>query len=279
MSTPEQVNSYEVIFMNDLFTVHQVSKSCGISRATILRLEEKGLLKPAKIDKRTGYRYYDNHNVSQIMQVQLFLGMGMSYDDVALYYNSNGYSPELFKQVETKFFTMKRAYEEIKLRHVPTDPLTFEFINLPEYVCYAREYRVTTVEDRYWAMYNLYHEVVEKGYRLLAREPLFVINKRTDFIEGSFSEKEVDFICCVPLEPEHAPEDAVVYPSCRAFSCLFHGNYDQRAEAFNAFGEKIRELGLKPTGYVRTLALVAPYTGRDIPAENYISRLVVPVEG
>lgn len=265
--------------MNDLFTVHQVSQSCGVSRATILRLEEKGLLKPARIDGRTGYRYYDNNNVSRIMQIQLFLGLGMSYDDILLYYDSNGYSPELFKQMETKFFTMKRAYEELKLRFEPVEPLRFEFITLPEYVCYAKEFHGTTVEDRYWAMYNLYHEAVEKGCRLLASEPLFIINKRMDFIEGAFSEKEVDFVCCIPLEPDSAPKDAVVYPSCRAFSCLFRGNYDGRAEAHNLLGAKIRELGLKPTGHVRALALVAPYTSLEIPADNYVSRLAVPVEG
>lgn len=47
---------------------------------------------------------------------------------------------------------------------------------------------------------------------------------------------------------------------------------------YNEFGEKIRTLGIKPTGYVRAIAIVAPYTGRDIDRENYVTRLVVPVE-
>ena len=42
--------------MRDLFTVSQVSRSCGISRATILRLEDKGLLTPARVDEQNGYR-------------------------------------------------------------------------------------------------------------------------------------------------------------------------------------------------------------------------------
>lgn len=162
----------------------------------------------------------------------------MNYDDIMLYYRSNGSSPELLKQMETKFFTMKRDYKEIKLRVGGQEHLSFEFVTLPEYACFYREFRGTTVEDRYWAMYNLYHEAVEKGYRLLPSEPLFVINKRTDFIEGEFSESKADFVCCIPLEPDSAPPEAVVYPSCRAFSCLCHGNYDYQAEAFNAFGAK-----------------------------------------
>lgn len=265
--------------MKDLFTIRQVCQSCGLSRATILRLEEKGLLQPAHTDPQTGYRYYDNHNVSRVMQMQLFLEMGMTYDDIALYYRSNGASPELLRRMEAKFFTMKRAYEEIKLRTGAGEPPHFEFITLPECVCYSREFRGAAVEERYEAMYGLYHEAVERGLRLLASEPLFVISKWTDFMEGGFSKAEDGFICCVPLESASAPEDAVVYPSCRAFSCLFHGSYDGRAEAFNLFGAKIRELGLKPTGYVRTLGLVAPYTGREVAQENYVTRLAVPVEG
>lgn len=265
--------------MKDLFTVHQVSRCCGVSRATILRLESKGLLRPALIDEQSGYRYYDNHNVSRIMQIQLFLKKGMTYEEIQLYYRMGGASRELLEQVEARFFTMKRVYEEIRLRVENKEQLTFEFVTLPRCVCFTGAFRGGSVESRYWAMYNLYHQAVERGYRLLATEPLFLISRRDDFIRGSFAEAEgMDFTCCIPLEPDAAPKDAVVFPACRAFSCLYHGSYAQRAEVFNAFGAKIRELGLRPAGDVRTLGLVASYTGRNISADNYLTRLAVPVE-
>ncbi len=263
----------------DLFTINQVSKCCGVSRSTIMRLEDRGLLKPAFVDEQTGYRYYDNFSVSLILQVQLFLALGMSYDDIALYYRANGSSPELLARIEVKYNILKRAYEEIKLRMDKREEIIFEFLTLPEYVCYTREFRGTTVQDRYQAMVDLYNEAVEKGYRPSYSEPLFGLAKRTDYLEEKFVERESDFVCCIPLDPAYAPEEAVVYPGCRAYSCLFYGGYERRPEAFNLLGRKIRELGLKPTGYVRMLGLVAPYTGQNIPEENYVSRLVVPVEG
>ena len=199
--------------MKDLFTVHQVSRCCGLSRATILRLERKGLLRPAFIDAQSGYRYYDNHNVSRIMQIQLFLKMGMPYDDIQLYYRMGGASQELLEQAEARLSIMKRVCEEIRLRVENREHLSFEFVTLPQYVCFTGEFQGTTVENRYWAMYNLYHQAVERGYRLLATEPLFVINRRNDFIRGAFTEDVVNFTCCIPLEPDTAPEDAVVYPA------------------------------------------------------------------
>lgn len=265
--------------MKNLFTISQATKCCGISRATILRLEGKGLLTPAFVDERTGYRYYDNHNISKILQIKLFLSMDMSYDDILLYYNSNGTSPVLLKTIETKLFTIKRAYEEMKLRIDNKKHLSFEIITLPEYVCYSKEYAGSSIDDKYKDMYNLFHEVVERGYKPLSSEPLFIINKRTDFLDGKFSDVKTDFICCIPLEPDSAPDEATVYPSCKAFSCLYYGNYDNLAEVYNEFGRKIRELNIKPIGYPRALALVAPYTGKEIHKDNYVSRLVVPIEG
>lgn len=265
--------------MKNLFTIGQVTRCCGISRATVLRLEGKGLLTPAFIDETTGYRYYDNHNITKILQIQRFLSLNMSYDDILLYYKSNGTSTELLKTIEAKLFAMNRTYEEIKLRIDNKNHLSFEFIQLPEYICYSRKYKGATAEDKYRDMYNLFHEVIEKGYKPLPTEPLFLINKRMDFFEDEFIDIETDYICCVPLQPESAPPEAKVYPECRAFSCLYYGNYKNIPEIYNEFGRKIRELGLKPTGYSRTLGLVASYTGREIHSDNYVSRLAIPIEG
>lgn len=102
--------------MDKLFSINQVSKSCGVSRSTLMRLENRGLLTPARVDGETGYRWYDNYNVSRVMQILSFLQMGMTYDDAALYYRTNGTSRELLERMEERFLLFKRAYEEVKLR-------------------------------------------------------------------------------------------------------------------------------------------------------------------
>ena len=49
--------------------------------------------------------------------------------------------------------------------------------------------------------------------------------------------------------------------------------YNLYHEAYNFLGKKVREMNLKPTGYPRTLGLVAPYTGREIKPDKYVIRL------
>ena len=78
-------------------------------------MESRGLLSPARVDEDTGYRYYDIYNVTKILHIQMFLEMGLTYDDAYSYYASNGKSPELLAAFESRLALLTRAYEEMKL--------------------------------------------------------------------------------------------------------------------------------------------------------------------
>ena len=47
-----------------LFSIKEMSNICGISRTSLLRLEEDGFLTPYHVNHETGYRYYDLLNVT-----------------------------------------------------------------------------------------------------------------------------------------------------------------------------------------------------------------------
>lgn len=274
MFTGERVKSKEGVFLKNLFSVSQVTKSCSVSRATLLRLEKRGLIVPVFIDPESGYRYFDNHNITRILQIRHLLTIGLSYDEIHEYFDTNGTSEKLLVTLEQRMYATRRMYEEMSLRIAKKESLTFETVSLPKYVCYSREYPGGKAQEKYTAMYALYHEAIENGLRPLSSEPLFTINKSW----GLFGEKEDTFICCIPLEPDSAPAGALVLENCRAFSCLYYGSYDSIPDVMKLFSEKVNELGLKPTGYPRVLGIVAPYTAREFKAENYVSRIVIPIE-
>lgn len=256
------------------FSVSQVTKCCEISRATLLRLESRKLIYPIMTDEKSGYRYYDNHNITRILQIKHLLAIGLSYDEIHEYFVTNGTSPKLLNLLEQRMNATKQMYDEMKLRIEHKPSLTYEIINLPEYVCCAREYEGSDNKEKYSAMYALFHEAIEKGLHPLSSGPLFTINKDSDL----FGEKENSFICCIPLEPNSAPNDSMILKSCRAFSCLHYGDYESISDAKRDFTEKFRESGLKPIGYPRIIGIVASYTAREFTPKDYISRIVIPVE-
>ena len=167
--------------------------------------------------------------------------------------------------------------EELRLRVREKAGMSVQVMTLPAVTCIMRRYLGCASQEKYNAMYALYHECIRKGY-ILSDDPLFTISDRKDFLEGYIGKDPFSIDVCVPLRADKAPAEAVVLPECRALSVLYYGEYSGMDEAWLTLGREVKARGLKPIGPPRVLGIVAPYTGREINAQRYCSRLVLPVE-
>lgn len=260
-----------------LFPITQAAKACGLSRSTLMRMEERGLLTPAYIAPKSKRRYYDNHNISRILQIQNFQSMGFDAEETAAYFAGGGDATELLATLEERLALIQRNVEELRLRSMQVPNMSIQLLRLPETVCCVRRYDGMTYQEKYNAMYDFYHECVENGC-VLAPEPLFILNEYSGYLEGKLPDHPHPFQVCVPVFPEHAPDSAVRFPSCTALSILYYGYYSDLGKAWLRLGTKIKERGLTPDGFLRGIGIVAPYTGREIKPERYCSRCAVPVK-
>lgn len=260
-----------------LLSIRRAARACNLSRSSLIRLEEKGLLTPAYTDAKTGYRYYDTHNICRILQIQKFQQMGFSPEEIRAYYSGSGKADELLATLEQRMHLLQQQVEEMRLRSHDVPDMSLSITKIPETVCCVRKYQGVLVQDKYHASYDFFHECAERGIAL-APKPLFIINERTDYLEGKITSTPYDFHVCIPVLPERAPEDAVHFPACTALSLLVYGNYSNINEAHLYLGEQLHKRGLTPAGHVRAVALVAPYVGREINPQMYCSQLILPVE-
>lgn len=260
-----------------LFQITEAAHACGLSRSTLLRMEEKGLLTPACIAPDSGRRYYDNHNVARIMQIEKLKAMGLGTEEIAGYFASGGEVTKLLAMLEERLRELSRGVEELRLRAGEGGGMSIQMMTLPAVTCCMRRCEGHTIAEKYNAMYDFYGECVRRGCRL-SDEPIFTISERTDYLEERIGDTPYPFQVCVPVRPENAPKEAVTLPECRALSVLYYGDYSGVDEAFLALGREVREQGLKPAGFVRVLGIVAPYSGREIETQRYCSRIVLPVE-
>lgn len=260
-----------------LFSIRQAARACSLSRSSLIRLEERGLLTPAYTDTRTGYRYYDNNNISRILQIQKFQWMGFSPEEINSYYASGGKADGLLDILEQKLSALQQQVEEMRIRSHDVPDMSLSIVKIPETLCCVHKYEGALIQDKYHASYDFFHKCAEKGTALVPK-PFFIINERTDYLEGKITSTPYDFYVCIPVLPEDAPEDAVPIPACTALSLLVYGSYGNLDEAYLYLGEQVRERGLTPAGYIRVIALVAPYVGKEIDPDRYCSQLVLPVE-
>ena len=176
-----------------LFSIRQAAQACGLSRSSLIRLEEKGLLVPAYTDADSGYRYYDNHSITRILQIQKFQRMGFHPEEIVSYYESGGNADELLAALEEKLSVLQQQIAEMRLRSHDVPDMSLSMITVPETVCCVRKYHGALAQDGYYAAYDFFHECVEKGISF-APIPFFSINERTDYLEGTLLPPPTIFI-------------------------------------------------------------------------------------
>ena len=263
--------------IKNLFQITEAAQACGLSRSTLMRMEEKGLLTPAYISPTSGRRYYDNHNVARVLQIEKLKAMGLGTEEIAGYFASGGEVTELLSVLEERLRELSRGVEELRLRAGGSGGLSIQLMTLPAVTCCTRRCEGHTIAEKYNAMYDFYGQCVRRGYRL-SDEPMFTISERRDYLDGYIGDAPYPYPVCVPVRTESAPAEAVTLPECRALSVLYNGDYSGVDEAFLTLGREVKARGLKPAGFVRVLGIVAPYSGREIETQRYCSRIVLPVK-
>ena len=261
-----------------LFQITEAARACGLSRSTLLRMEEKGLLTPAYIAPGSGRRYYDNHNVARVLQIEKFKTMGLSTEEIAGYFAQGGEASALLTALEARLRDIQRGVEELRLRAAEGPSISVQELRLPAVTCRMRRCVGHTIAEKYADMYDFYSECIRLGC-VLSDEPIFAMSDRRDYLDGYIGDEPYPYWVCVPVRTEKAPADAETLPECRVLSVLYYGSYDDMDGAWLTLGREVKARGLTPAGFPRVLGIVAPYTGREIETRRYCSRIVLPVEG
>ena len=261
-----------------LFSISEFARACGISRKTLIRMEECGFLTPAQINPSTGYRYYDAYNASEVGQYLFLQTLGLSRAEITEYYYNRGDIGTFLKQQKEKLGRMQRVLEELEIRNNPNQDIIFSFLELPEIVCYCEKARPSSPEEAEAFYYSVHEHCIEKGFRLDNGEPLFGMNSN-DFKGGINAHQVIpEVTACIPVnEPADIDPHMNIFPATRAFSVLAYGDYSIIHELCLRFWQEIGKRRIKPEGPVRFIGIVAPYVGKHIDRNKFCYRLAVPI--
>lgn len=259
-----------------LLQIAKVTAATGVSRATILRMEERGLLTPAHISP-SGQRYYDAYNLTRIMEVQRLQAMGFTNEEALHYFSSGGDAEGMLTLVEKKLHLLQWTYEEMKLRALNTEYNSTELVHLDRADYYVERARLCTPQEKNIFAYNAYRNCVEKGYTL-APGPLILIHECDDFLTSGFPPDPYQVASCTPVQSGQSGPEIETLPGGPALMMLFCGDYEQLNKSYMFMGQQVRQRGLTPAGHIRTIWVVGPYVGRELTINRYRARIILPVE-
>lgn len=264
-----------------LFSISEFSRACGVSRKTLIRMEEDGLLTPLKVNPKTGYRHYDAHNAAEVGQFLLMQKLGLSRSEIADYYYQRGDTGAFLKEQREKLAQMQRVLEELEIRHDASRHFSFSFLDLPETVCYCVSRTVSSPQESEMFFYSAHQQSIMDGYRMNGTEPLFGLSD-DEYRTGSEKDlKPRTVTACIPVIPAGSASDAphlITFPAARAFSGLAYGDYTIIDEFCGRFWDEIDRRDLHPCGRTRFIGLLAPYVNKHTVPNEFCFRLAVPVE-
>lgn len=263
-----------------LFTVKDVTHACGISRATLLRMEESGYLTPCYTDPETGYRYYNSQNIAAVGQYQMLHAIGFSRKDIADLYYERVDRKNFIKEQKKKLETLQRFLNDYEIRGDSSYDRTFSYLSLPESTCYCTEIEADTGEDAETLSFQAHQKCVSEGYRLLGCEPLMTILPDKSPQKES-RKKYFHYILCIPVLPGPDAErdpNLRTFPAIEGFSIVGYGDYDIIPGLMKSLYEETQARGHQITGMPRVIGLAAPYVSPFIQSYQYCFRCVLPID-
>ncbi len=264
---------------NSLYTVNQIGVACGVSRATLLRLEEAGLLIPTIHDTK---RMYSFHDMMKLRQIVMLHNYGFTYAVISKYFEDNGNYNDLLSLLAAKQSDIFYFMREMELRMDRYDKINVQSIFAPEIPCHCMN--LGTSFPHYSMHTDLIgrqmEEVIAKKLEMSPSRPLFVTTPWEDLAAGADFAAEREFTGHIPLVsmPENPDSSVILIPRHRVLSVLYHGPNVPMPEIIEEFKKKIERENLTARGPLYLISMVGPHLGLDIPPERYLARVALPIE-
>lgn len=237
-----------------LFTIAQAANACSVSRSTLLRMEEEGLLTPA-LHEEGKYRYYSTENVMQALQIYAMHRMGLTHSEIHPLVDSPGDIDAVIARLEHLRDNLDDILTYLKKRTLKDSSTVTEMLRLPETLCYVRTYELEGGRyDLSQYIRSTLTDAIRAGCRLDWERGPFMRVRRPDLAEGRVERGIYRYHICIPVSnrPKNSQNIETVR-SRRVLSVTWHGEVTDLAQRTLTLAADARAMGLTPTGWFHVI--------------------------
>jgi effector-binding domain-containing protein len=268
-----------------MFKIGEFSRFSQVTTKTLRYYDEIGLLKPAKVDRFTGYRYYSASQLSRLNRILALKDLGLALDQITQLLDQD-LSPdqirgmlrlkqnEIQQQVDAEQARLARV--EWRLRQMeqeetmPTQEVVLKSVPAQS-VASVREHVSTE------GISQLFGEIF--GY--LGQRGISPIGPPVGiYHDEEFREQDLDVEVAVPVAGSVPKSDRVKsreLPGAEEMACVIHqGSYETVGGTYGQLMAWVEAHGYRMAGPIREVYLQGPESGNDPSA--YVTEIQLPVE-
>lgn len=265
-----------------MFRIGLFAKLNNVSVKTLRYYDEKELLKPAWIDKQTGYRYYTPEQMLVLNKILSLKSLDFSLTEIAYILKDNMDFDQLLalkivecesriEEDKARLLKMKNLKEKMKEAYQMTYNVLIKKSDAVEVASLRREIPTYSAQGLLWEELSQYIEA--QGAKIA--EPCMVIYHNTDEETGAVDAEVVEAIVG-NVKPTEVIEVKTLPANVSLASTVHKGSYEHLYLAYKELYEWIEDNGYKTIGPTRELFLKGEWNASDV--KDYITEVQVPVE-
>ncbi len=269
-----------------MLRIGDFSRLSQVSIQTLRHYDDLGLLKPAEVDRFTGYRYYSASQLPRLNRILALKDLGFSLDQVARLLDE-GVSPEQLRgmlrlrqaeqQARVEEERARLARVEARLNQIEQEGHMPHSDIVIKTVAPLRVAAVRGVIPTYSQQGGLWNEL----YAYLSRQRAqFAGSCLTLYHDEGHQDRDIDTEVCQPVNgPVPAGEHVRVYdlPAATVASVVHHGPYTALSQVYDALFPWIEANGYRSTGAPREIYLQTKGDGNQNDPDC-VTEVQVPVE-
>ena len=183
-----------------LYTVNEVANICGVSRSTLLRMEEAGFETPREIDPKTGYRYYDAMSVLKIQRYLSLKRLGLSQQDIIDYYNGSMDKASFLAEIRERLDIAQRCVDVFTASFTERESISFSFYNTPETTCYFFPCPIPHIKEQVDYNYREIKKMYDMGFKPYPSTPMFCAVPDLDHVYDGADPADYVFRFAIPID-------------------------------------------------------------------------------
>lgn len=269
-----------------MFKIGEFSKLTQVSVRMLRYYDETGLLKPAKIDKFSGYRLYSTEQIPILNKI-IFLrdiGFNVSEIEIALSRWDNTF---ITNQLENKRLEIENIIKEeqdklskieLAMKDIQEEKMSIHYNVTIKSIPSYKVLSLRKVIPDYYAEGELWKEMSE-----FANENNISICNNTFSIyhDTEYKERDVDVELCAPVDKTGENMNGFVYRNTESIpimACtMVYGEFKNIANAFLAFANWLQKHNqYKMIGQSRQIVHRGPWNEKN--PDKYLTEIQIPLD-
>lgn len=268
----------------ELFQIGDVAKMYHVSVGTLRHYEQIGLLRPERVDPKTGYRYYSVRQFELLNNIRYLRALGMPLEEITSYIQNRDvdtieeklrHQKELIERKKQELDCIERKIDNRLAQIADTRNSRLEVVQLME----LPEFRVVGIRDSIqfdsylWLEKSLRHLQENQKTPLIFQGKVGAGVSKEHLLSGEYQSYDVVFLL---LDEEDDYDGQVeTIPRGMYVSVRYHGSHGEAEPYYEKLMQYIRRHQFQVTGFSQEMALIDDSISAD--PETYITEIRIPV--